>query len=214
MEQGSMKRETMTPKERVLRTYNFKRADRFPIDFCACVKIYDKLRNELHCSDDLEMLDMLHVDYRWARPQWIGPELRNAEGMDTDYFGIPRRGVGDFGNAVSHPLSYVKSENDIRHYSWPKADYFDYDSYKEECDRYSHYAVLGGGWSWFFDAACDLVGMEKFFVMLYDNPPLAHRLLERITDFFYDISKCMLDKAGDKTDIFLPVMIMVLRQVP
>ena len=197
-----MKRETMSSKERVTKTYNFERPDRFPIDFCACIVIYDELRDKLKCTDDLELMDTFHVDFRWARPVWIGPELIASNGEPTDYFGVPRKGVGDFGNATGHPLSHLKSEDDIKSYSWPEIDYFDYNVYAEECDKYEEYAVLGGGWSWFFDAACDLVGMDKFLMMLHDNPELAYKLLERITDFFYNISNRMFETAADKTDIF------------
>lgn len=197
-----MKHETLTSKERVKKTYNFQRPDRVPIDFCACVKIYDAMKKKLICDTDLEMLDKLHVDFRWARAPWIGPDLKTADGTETDYFGIPRKGVGDFGSAITHPLSYLKSENDIKNYPWPKAEYFDYNVFTEECERFEEYAVLGGSWSWFFTASCDLVGMDKLFVMMYDNPALVYKLLERIVDFFYDMSKCMFEKAGRKVDIF------------
>ncbi|MCL5986162.1 MAG: uroporphyrinogen decarboxylase family protein [Actinobacteria bacterium] len=38
------RRPRMTSKERVLKAYRFERPDRVPIDFCACVEVYDKLR--------------------------------------------------------------------------------------------------------------------------------------------------------------------------
>ena len=197
-----MRRKTYTSKERVLKTYNFEHPDRFPIDFCACNSMYAELRKHYGCANDFELLDLLHVDFRWARAPWIGPELIAENGEPTDYFGVSRRGVGDFGNATAHPLAHLKSADDIKSYPWPKAEYFDYDVYAEECRQFGEYAVLGGGWCWFFDAASDLVGMDKFFLLLHDNPALAYKLLERITDFFYDMTKCMFEKAGDKTDIF------------
>src|SRR3990172_2709603 len=104
-----MRRETCTAKERVIKTYSFERPDRFPVDFCACASMYKALRERLHCRNDFELLDALHVDFRWARAPYIGPELVTRNGEPTDYFGVPRRGVGDFGNATAHPLSHLKS---------------------------------------------------------------------------------------------------------
>lgn len=196
------KKEYMTSKERVLCTYRFQKADRIPIDFCACVAIYDALQERLGATSQLDLMDKLHVDFRWARAPWIGPELKTPEGVPTDYFGIPRAGVGDFGHAIAAPLGHISSEKDIQAYPWPTADMFDYDVFLEECERFQSYAVYGGGWCWFFDAAAELVGMEKFFMMLYDDPALAYKLLERIVDFFYEVTLRMFDKAGDKIDIF------------
>jgi len=196
------KKPRMTSKERVLKAYSFEKPDRIPIDFCACVEVYDKLQKRLNASTQLDLMDKLHVDYRWPRAPWIGPELKDECGNPTDYFGIPRAGVGDFGYPLRHPLNHLKSEEDIRSYPWPTADMFDYDVFLEECEKLEQYALFGGGWSWFSNAAEDLVGMEKFFMMLYDQPDLAYKLLERITEFFYEVSIRMFEKAKEKIDIF------------
>ncbi|MGQ9626680.1 MAG: uroporphyrinogen decarboxylase family protein [Anaerolineae bacterium] len=195
------KKERMTSKERVLKAYHFERPDRIPIDFCACEEVYKRLQDHFG-TDQVGMLEKLHVDFRWPRPAWIGPELKLPDGTPTDYFGIPRCGVGDFGYSIQHPLAHLESEKDIEAYPWPTADMWDYDVFKEECERFEGYALYGGGWAWFFEAAAELVGMEKFFMMLYDDPDLVQKLLGRIVDFFYEISKRMYEKAGDKIDIF------------
>ena len=195
------RKERMTSKGRVLKTYNFEKPDHIPIDFCACEEVYQRLQDHFG-TDQLGMLEKLHVDFRWPRPAWIGPELKLPDGTPTDYFGIPRVGVGDFGYAIRHPLAHLELEKDIEAYPWPTADMWDYDVFAEECQRFEEYALYGGGWTWFFEAAAELVGMEKLFMMLYDNPDVVHKLLERIVDFFYEISKRMYEKAGDKIDIF------------
>ncbi len=194
-------KERMTSKERVLRTYHFEKPDRVPIDFCACEEVYQRMQDHFG-TDQLGMLEKIHVDFRWARPAWIGPALVSEEGIPTDYFGIPRAGVGDFGYPLQRPLAHLESEKDLEAHPWPTAEMWDYEVFAEECERFEQYAVYGGGWAWFFEAAAELVGMEKFFVMLYDDPALAYKLITRVADFFYDISKRMYEKAGDKVDIF------------
>jgi uroporphyrinogen decarboxylase len=128
--------------------------------------------------------------------------MRDRQGRPTDYFRIPRLGAGDFGYAVENPLSHVSSVADVEAYPWPTADMWDYDVYAAECERFSEYAVLGGGWCWFFDAACDLVGMEKWMMMLIEQPDLCHAILRKTSDFFHESTRRMLERAGDQTDIF------------
>lgn len=192
----------MTSKERVLRTLRFERADRVPVDFCGCQEVYDRLARHYGVGTGLELMEVLRIDYRWARPRWIGPEMKDARGRATDYFWIPRAGAGDFGYAVEHPLAHVKSLADVEAYPWPTADMWDYRVYAEECERFEEYAVLGGGWCWFFDAASDLVGMEKWMMMLAEAPELCDAILDRTLGFFYECSRRMLEIAGRKTDIF------------
>ena len=197
-----MRQLAMTSKERVLRTYSFQKADRIPIDFCACQEIYDRLCAHYGVATGLDLMKTLHVDFRWARPRWTGPELKDRLGRTTDYFGIPRQGVGDFGYGVEHPLANVASLAEVEAYPWPTAEMWDYEVYAEQCRQFEEYAVYGGGWCWFFDAAVDVVGMERFMVMLIEQPELANAIITKIADFFYDCTRIMFDKAARWTDIF------------
>lgn len=192
----------MTSKERVLKTYEFKLPDRVPVDFCACEAVYNSLIKKLGVKGQLELMEALHVDFRWARAPWIGPELKAPDGTPTDYFGIPRAGVGDFGYPVNHPLKNMSSVEDIENYPWPSPDFFDYGVFREETEKFEEHAVLGGGWSWFSNVAMDLVGMEKFLILMYDEPDLAYRLMERICEFFWEVSRRMFEVSKGKLDIF------------
>lgn len=191
----------MTSKQRVKKTYDFGIPDRIPLDFCADIPVYEALIKKVGVRDQLELMVFFHIDFRWARAKWIGPELVDEEGRTTDYFGIPRVGEG-FGYAAMHPLSHIKTRKDIDTYPWPSTDFWDYEVFLRECEQFEEYALYGGAWGWFFTAACDLVGMDKFLVLMVDEPDLAYYLLERITDFFYETSKIMFEKAKGKVDIF------------
>jgi len=191
----------MTSKERVLKTCEFKLPDRVPVDFSACKMISNRLIQKLGVKGQLELIEALHIDFRQPRAPWIGPELKTSQVL-TDYFGIPRAGMGDFGYAIDHPLKNMSSVKDIENYPWPSPDFFDYDVFREECGKFEEYAIFGGAWSWFFSVATDLVGMEKFMVLLYDNPNLAYCLMERICDFSWEVSRRMFDVAKGKVDIF------------
>jgi uroporphyrinogen decarboxylase len=194
----------MKSRERVIKTYNFELPDRIPLDFCAEEAVYKALIERVGVKDGLELMEYFHIDFRWARPQWIGPVLQTDDGVERDFFGIPRRGQG-IGYPVEHPLSYIESEKDLINYPyWPKPEYYDYDIYRKEAAQFRDqgYAVYGGLFSWFFTLASDLIGMEKFLIMMMDRPDLAFKIMERITDFFYRVNEILFEKAKGFVDIF------------
>lgn len=192
----------MTSKDRVLRNYSFQPVDRFSIDFCAESKVYALLRKHYGVADDLALMELLHVDFRYPKPNWIGFPLVDEQGRTTDYFGIPRAGAGDFGYALEHPLANAQTVGEVEAYSkWPTPDMWDYDRYAEDCARFEEYAVLGGVWGWFFEAASELVGMDRWFLLVHDRPEVAHAILERITGFMQRTSEIMFEKAGPHIDI-------------
>jgi uroporphyrinogen decarboxylase len=192
----------MTSKERVLRNYTFRPIDRFTIDFCAESKVYAMMQDYYGVGSDLELMERLHVDFRYPKPNWIGPELVDDQGRPTDYFGIPRTGAGDFGYPIVHPLAHVQSLAEVEAYAkWPTADMWDYDRYAEDCRRFEEYAVYGGAWAWFFEAGCELVGMDRFFLLIADKPEVAHAILEKTTSFMERTSEIMFEKAGRYIDI-------------
>ena len=196
-----VRRESMTSKQRALRNYNFQSLDRFSIDWCACSEVYQRLQDYYGVKTDLELMEVLHVDFRWPRPQWIGPELKDAQNRPTDYFGIPRAGVGDFGYALEHPLANISSVAEVEAYPWPTVAMWDYEQYAKECKRFEEYAVYGGVWGWFFEAAAELVGMERWFYLMYDRPALAHAILGKIVDYMVSVSEAMFQNAGNYINI-------------
>ncbi len=193
----------MNSRERVIKTYDFELPDRIPIDFCAEDSVYDSLMEKMGFNHQLELMEYLNVDFRWARPKWIGPELKSPDGIDTDFFGIPRKGTG-FGHPVLHPLCHIETVKDVEEYNWPKPENLDYEVYVEEARRFHEegYAVYGGFSSWVFTGACDIIGMEKFFMLMMDKPDVAYKVMEKMTYFFNGCSRIMYEKSKKYIDIF------------
>lgn len=191
----------LTSKERVLRNYSFQPVDRFTIDWCARSEVYTRLKAHYAVVSDLELMEKLHVDFRYPKPTWIGPGLIDERGRPTDYFRIPRAGVGDFGYALEHPLANVTSIAEVEAYPWPTVEMWDYEGYALACADFPEHTVLGGAWGWFFEAACELVGMQRWFTLLYDNPAIVTAILDKIVDFMEGTSEIMFQKAGKYIDI-------------
>ncbi len=189
----------MNSKERVLRNYSFQSVDRFTIDFCACAEVYDRLRAYFGVATDLELMEALHVDFRYPRPRWIAPPLKDADGCELNLFGIRNSGAGF---SVGRPLADVSSVAEVEAYPyWPSADGWDYEQYADDCKQFEEHAVLGGAWAYFFIAACDVVGMDRFFCLMLDKPDVAHAILEKTTAFMERSSEIMFEKAGNYIDI-------------
>jgi len=199
----------MNSRERVIKTYNFELPDKIPVDFCADTPVYDALIARVGVKDQLSLMEYFNIDFRWARPGWVGPMLKTSNGRITDYFGIPREGV-DFGYATTRPLADVKTTREVEDYInnknnlWPRAEYYDFEVFLEEAKRFRDegYAVYGGQWGWFFSAACDLVGMDKFFIMMFDLPEVAFKIMEMLSDTFMECNEIMFHKAKGYIDIY------------
>jgi len=191
----------LTSKQRVLRNYSFQPVDRFTIDWCACSEVYTRLKAHYAVVSDLELMEKLHVDFRYPKPTWIGPALIDERSRLTDYFRIPRAVVGDFGYALEHPLAYVTTIAEVEAYPWPTAEMWDFEGYAHACADFPEHAVSGGAWGWFFEAGCELVGMQRWFTLLYDNPAIGTAILDKIIDFMEGTSEIMFQKADKYIDI-------------
>lgn len=76
----------MTSEELLLCNYMFQPVERFTIDFCACTEICEQLRNHYGVADDLALMEELHVDFRYPKPNWIGFPLIEGGRWTTSAF--------------------------------------------------------------------------------------------------------------------------------
>ena len=101
------KKETMTPRERVIKTLNHEIPDRVPIDLGGNQtgihkNAYRALVKHLGITDEVRIMDAVqqlakpceqvlqrfHVDFRWISPHWVG--VREVEGQDASSGFDPR----------------------------------------------------------------------------------------------------------------------------
>ncbi len=200
----------MTSKERVLRTIDHQEPDRVPLDYGAWRKVSERLCEYLnvdptgaysHFQDFPEaLMQRLHVDIRTVRAKYVGPPLEKLP--DGDY--IDRWGIrhGTTGYPVGHPLAHAATVADIEAYPFPDPDAFDYEHYGEQCERFGEYAVCGGDWGPFFTLSLELMGTEQFLIAIRTMPEVAHALMTRMADYYYETSRRMFEAAKGKLDIF------------
>ena len=113
----------------------------------------------------------LNDDCRWFIS---GHEYRHPEGLpvfDHSWNGFSKK------NTLSSAgcFSEVEDVSEVEKYPWPDAKYMDFTQTYAEIDKHQDKMVFAGMWSCFFHNICDFLGMENYFVMMYENPAVVDR---------------------------------------
>ncbi len=203
----------MTPKERWLAVLSRQAPDRVPMDYWSTPEFSAKLIRHLGLSSRseaalaaelrgpahdntlkpieghallLQALDLLHVDYVISvGPEYIGPPTP----PDTDIYGIRYRtidyGLGEYSEAVSHPLAEYNSVEEIEDkYTWPSDDWWDYSSIPQQIEGWERHPIRGGG-SEPFLLYKNLRGDEQAMMDLALNPEIVEYCLEKLFNAAY-----------------------------
>ena len=186
----------MTSRERVLTTFGHREPDRVPLWFGAAPGLVEKLTAACGVTDEEALLDRLHVDFRRVHARWFGPDLAGA-----NLWGV-QRGGSYYGQPLSHPLAGVTTVAEVEAHAWPSPDWFDFSHLRAQCAAWSDYAIIGGPWVVVFTDATELVGMEEFFEKLYTHPEVMAAVLQKVSDFYYEVAVRFFEAAADQFDIF------------
>ena len=190
----------MTSKERVLASFAHEQPDRVPCDYWASEETTTELLQHFGFTEYDQLLERLHVDFRWPMPLCKGMNRVDENGNTVNIWGVSRG--GDFyGGALNHPLENARTIDDIENYNWPDPNDFDYSNIEAQCDKYSDYAILGGSWAPTMAECTELVGDENLYVMLYENPDMAKALIKKVEDFYFEQHKRVFAAANGKIDI-------------
>ncbi|MBM3187244.1 MAG: hypothetical protein FJZ90_00800 [Chloroflexi bacterium] len=200
----------MRSKERVLKAIEHQEPDRVPLSYGAWREVSERLCADLGVDPACEyshywhfpeaLLQRLHVDIRIVRARYIGPEPEPApDGSTVSIFGV-RQSPG--GYPANHPLSYATTVADIEGYPWPDPDALDYEHYGEQCEQFTDYAVCGGDWCPFFTVALVMMGTAEFLLAMRERPEVAHALLSRLVEYYYETTRRMFEAAKGKLDIY------------
>ena len=199
----------MTSRERIRAVFSHEIPDRVPAWMGASpeFKALALKSASLGGEEDLALFvgdDFRRVYARYAGPPEFSPDsaLVHPGATCRTPFGVERLGYG-CGQPAGHPLAGIRSAADIDAYPWPDPRWMDVSRIRADASAWGgRFAVLGGDWSPFYHDAIDLVGMETLMIMLVDNPELADRLLNRIVDYYFQVSLRIFEAAADVIDVF------------
>jgi uroporphyrinogen decarboxylase len=202
-------KETMTSKERVLKTFNFEKTDRVPIDYSANAGIHHRLIKALGIKGENynDVLDALGVDFRGIHPKYKGPKLfKEISGTSVDpvyghytrWIEHPSGGYMDFCN---FPLANA-SDEDIENYPVPEADHFDYDELEPLVYRFKDYATYIGspGIPDIINSMGRIMNMENILMNLILEHEATYALLNRKIDMELGVLERTLAKYKGKID--------------
>jgi uroporphyrinogen decarboxylase len=138
----------------------------------------------------VQLWDQLGIDGIFhLMPPYIGPQLPASDEAVQNEWGMGFRRVGyDTGvywELVEHPLSRAATIADIKTYSWPDPDWYDYSvlpDYAAQCGG----RAICCGYSAPFYYHNRLRGLELSMMDPLLNPELTRYLLERAMEFFLE----------------------------
>jgi hypothetical protein len=180
----------MTSKERVLRAFSGREADRVPINYSANPDIDKRLKAHfgLKPTDDEGLRQKLDVDFRWSEEHYTGKRLHEEKaGLRVDpQWGVRTRwvehGAGGYWDFCDFPLQHA-ADDAIVNWPMPSPDDYDYSQIGPASRKNKDYAVCigGAGLPDIINSTGFLFGMEETLVRLaMDDEAMAAFLDRRI----------------------------------
>lgn len=98
-------------------------------------------------------------------------------------------------------FAHAESPEELKDYPWPDVKYFDFTEIYKEIDKYPDKMIFTGLANTFFHKVCDFLGMENYFIQMYENPELVGALTERIVDFYVEANDKFFEGLGNRADV-------------
>ena len=200
---------TMTPKERVLKTFNLEKTDRVTIGYDTNDIIRIKLAKALGINDgDYEkILKALDVDYRGIGapyngkclfPEKEGRKINPEEGCYMRWIEHETGGYWDF---CDFPLNGAEDDV-IANYPVPNPDDFDYSVVGEQIENHKDYAIYIGhaGIADIINSNGRIMGIEDVLCHLLTENEAALYFIDRRIDMQIAVLERTLDKYKGKID--------------
>jgi uroporphyrinogen decarboxylase len=193
----------LTPRERTELALQHQPTDRVPVSLIGSY-INPPARKELNeyllATQGIDVDTYLKpiIDVVAVAPRYIGPSLSAG----TDIWGVHRSqqqaGLDIYDEIDNYPLADVTDLNELRNFRWPESGWFDFTVIPEQIAAIrttGDYAIWYYGSGNIFETTWYMRGFERTFMDFYDNPELAHAILQRVTDFYIDNYRKALEAA-------------------
>ena len=196
--------ETMTSRERVIRTLQFEPTDRVTIGYESNPGIHARLCEALGIpAGDYEgLLRALGVDYRPIAPPYIGkplhpvPENRMVDQLEGCIMRWVAHGSGGYWDFCDFPLQDAEDE-DFDAFPIPNPDDFEYDAALNACRHYNgEFALYVGnaGVPDIINSNGRIMGMEDVLCHLMLENEAALSFIRRRADFQLKMMERTLEK--------------------
>lgn len=184
-----------------------KRPDSPVSDFWGTAELTSRLKADLGCQSDADLWATLGIDKcihlapvhpKATEETWHTPSLYSIWGVQTVQ--IPyMEGLGVYEEAVHSPLAQATTVSEVERYAWPRADDWDYSSFRAMCEPWGDYPIVGASYEPFY-LYSRLRGMSLALEDLVVNPELVDAAMEIIFNIHAGIVERVLHEAGDLID--------------
>lgn len=204
--------QSMTSKERVRAALAGEKPDRIPAAFDAVEPVWQKLMQHYGFTERQQLRDHFAIDIFPAAPRYIGPPLKeyiNSEGkrVTGSYWGFEstrHETTQDEYDITSYfPFNEVETVEDVEACVFPNADWFDYSAITEQCTAHPDKAIIIGH-EGPFQMVTFLIEMDRFFMLMLDEPAAARRLLDKMVEFELEYYKRCFEAGQGRVDILRP----------
>ena len=202
-------KETMTAKERVLKTFNLEKTDRVTIGYEANAAVHRRFSNTLGIpgGDAEKVRRALGVDYRHVGAPYTGPCLfkelpdRRVDALEGCYMKWIAHETGGYWDFCDFPLKEADDETFAR-YPVPDPDCFDYESVAAQIAEHKDFAVFigGAGVPDIINSNGRIMGMEDILVHLATGNEAALAFIDRRIDMQFAVMERTLEMYKDKID--------------
>lgn len=212
----------MDSRDRTFLALDHQEPDRVPLDCWISHGTKHKIKSKMLLSF-IDFLDKYDIDLRYIDgPEYIGPNLIVAGGLETDIWGVIRKpislsvsdGTGTFNEiykeVLESPLEKCITSEEISTYQhWPSADWFDYSTIERQCDEIRNkgrvVVFMGDRLNRFaqLKPAMYLRGMDRFFMDLAESNEIANIVIQQIVSFYLEYEQRILEAARGKIDILV-----------
>jgi uroporphyrinogen decarboxylase len=202
-------KETMTAKERVLKTFNLEKTDRVTIGYEANEAVHMRVANALGINNgNIELvMQALGVDYRGVSAPYKGPMLFKTlpDRVTNEVDGFNMRWVkhqsGGYWDFCDFPLANAEDES-IANFPVPNPDDFDYESVTEQIAVNKDYAIYVGnpGIPDIINSTGRIMGMEDILVNLLTENEATLSFVDRRMKMHLSVLERILDTNRGKID--------------
>ena len=198
----------MTSRERVFSSINRKGYDRIPIKHEGTPEINRLLMEHFHLDNMEQLHRVLGDDFRYVEPIYIGSELKTfPDGSFEGYWGERYHyfyfGEGKYLESCYQPFAGVRTLDQLDRSHFPSADWFDYSTIKEQCQKIrEEFAVCfgGAGDMDFINSIARARGMEEVLVDLIEDNEVCMEIMEHRFLFYYEMHRKALENADGLID--------------
>jgi uroporphyrinogen decarboxylase len=197
----------MTGKERWQLAMERRTVDRPPFDYWTEEVTKAQLLEYLGYNDVDKFLDEAGVDIRGVNAI-EPPEKDLGGGVFQNHWGerymYRKFPLGKLRDDMPGALSSATSFEDIKNFTWPKNNDYDYSKLRSQCDAIrSKGCAIRYGSGDVFQRPTLVRGLENALMDLYENPEYIKYMSRLFTDFYLEEYRRAWEESGGSIDMFV-----------